>query len=135
MNDLIGNNTMQNNQPIQRIVDLTDVSKNIIYNMSVEEARNLVKNGNPREVRSIDGQFALVAVNGKTVRLARSISRPLRYFIAKHKDGPCLVAADRMDLIFDFLKSKMVSRGTVFTDFDLGVSTLSVRLNLEIVSS
>jgi hypothetical protein len=45
MNDLIGNNTMQNNQPIQRIVDLTDVSKNIIYNMSVEEARNLVKNG------------------------------------------------------------------------------------------
>ena len=74
MNDLIGNNTMQNNQPIQRIVDLTDVSKNIIYNMSVEEARNLVKNGNPREVRSIDGQFALVAVNGKTVRLARSIS-------------------------------------------------------------
>ena len=33
MNDLIGNNTMQNNQPIQRIVDLTDVSKNIIYNI------------------------------------------------------------------------------------------------------
>jgi len=106
MNDLIGNNTMQNNQPIQRIVDLTDVSKNIIYNMSVEEARNLVKNGNTKEVRSIDGQFALVAVNGKTVRLARSISRPLRYFIAKRKDGPCLVAADRMDLIFDFLKSE-----------------------------
>ena len=116
MNDLIGNNTMQNNQPIQRIVDLTDVSKNIIYNMSVEEARNLVKNGNSKEVRSIDGQFALVAVNGKTVRLARSISRPLRYFIAKRKDGPCLVAADRMDLIFDFNRTKEIGSGKSVTN-------------------
>jgi asparagine synthase (glutamine-hydrolysing) len=97
---------MQNTQPIQRVVDLTDTSKNVIYNMSIEEARELLASGNTKKVRTIDGQFALIAMNGKTVRLARSIGRPLRYFIAKREDGPCLVAADRIDSIFDFLKSE-----------------------------
>jgi asparagine synthase (glutamine-hydrolysing) len=90
-------------QPIQRVVDLTDPRGNLIYNMTVEEARRLVGDGNSARVRSIDGQFALVAVNGQTVRLARSIGRPLRYFIAKRADGPSLIAADRIDAIHRFL--------------------------------
>ncbi len=57
-------------------------------------------------MRTIDGQFALVAVNEKTVRLARSIGRPLRYFIAKRGDGPILVVAGRIDDIFNFLKKQ-----------------------------
>lgn len=97
---------MHKTQHIQRVVDLTDHSKNIIYNMSVEEARKLLANGNIQDVRTIDGQFALVAVNGKTVRLARSIGLPLRYFIAKKEDGPMLVVTDRIDTIFDYLKKE-----------------------------
>ncbi|NOZ03844.1 MAG: asparagine synthetase B family protein [FCB group bacterium] len=97
---------MQDTKSIQRVVDLTDTSKNIIYNMSVEEAREILAGGDAEKVRAIDGQFALVAVKGKTVRLARSIGRPLRYFIAKREEGPCLVAADRIDAIHDFLKSE-----------------------------
>lgn len=97
---------MHNTQPIQRVVDLTDASKNIIYNMTVAEARALLISGDPKVVRNIDGQFALVAAHGKTVYLARSIGRPLRYFIAKRQEGPCLVAADRIDKILDFLKSE-----------------------------
>ncbi len=97
---------MQNTYPIQRVVDLTDPSKNIIYNMSDAEARQLLASGDTKAVRTIDGQFALVATKGETVRLARSIGRPLRYFIAKRTDGPCLVAADRIDSILDFLKSE-----------------------------
>ncbi|MFQ6114087.1 MAG: asparagine synthase-related protein [bacterium] len=97
---------MQNTEPIQRVVDLTDISKNIIFNMSVEEARKILANGNIKEVRNIDGQFALVVVNGQIVRLARSIGRPLRYFIAKRGAGPCLVAADRIDTILKYLKSE-----------------------------
>jgi asparagine synthase (glutamine-hydrolysing) len=88
---------------IQRVVDLTDSRKNLIYNMTVDEARRLVAEGNPEKIRGIDGQFALVAVSGPTVRLARSIGRPLRYFIAKRSDGPSLIAADRIDVIHRFL--------------------------------
>jgi asparagine synthase (glutamine-hydrolysing) len=95
-----------NNQYFERVVDLTDPNKNIIYNMSVEEAMEILKTGDREAIRKIDGQFALISVKGKTVRLARSIGRPLRYFIAKLIDGPCLVIADRIDTIYDYLKKE-----------------------------
>jgi asparagine synthase (glutamine-hydrolysing) len=91
---------------VNRVVDLTDPAKDIIYNMSRDEAVELVKSGDAAAVRRIDGQFALVAVEGKTIRLARSIGRPLRFFIAKLKDGPCLVLAERIDTIYAYLKEQ-----------------------------
>jgi asparagine synthase (glutamine-hydrolysing) len=90
-------------KPIERVVDLTDPRKNLIFNMSVDEARAIVATGDSVRVRGIDGQFALVATRGQNVLLARSIGRPLRYFIAKRAEGPCLVAADRIDAIHRFL--------------------------------
>ena len=95
-----------NTQYVKRVVDLTKPGKNIIYNMSDEEAIEIVKSGDIKAVRKIDGQFALVSVEGKTVRMARSIGRPMRYFIAKLEDGPCLVIAERIDTIFDYLKKE-----------------------------
>ncbi len=95
---------MVQNAVIERVADLTDPRKNLIFNMTVDDARQLVATGHPDSVQSIDGQFALVAQDGKTVRLARSIARPLRYFIAKRTEGPCLVAADRIDAIHRFLR-------------------------------
>jgi asparagine synthase (glutamine-hydrolysing) len=38
--------------------------------------------------------------------MARSIGRPLRYFIAKRADGPMLIVAERIDAIRDFLKTE-----------------------------
>ena len=95
-----------NHEYVNRVVDLTDPGKNIIYNMTKEEAVELVREGNTEGVRMIDGQFALVAVEGKTIRMARSIGRPLRFFIAKLKEGPCLVLAERIDTIFNWLKQE-----------------------------
>jgi asparagine synthase (glutamine-hydrolysing) len=95
-----------NHEYVNRVVDLTDPGKNIIYNMTKEEAVELVREGNTEGVRTIDGQFALVAVEGKTIRMARSIGRPLRFFIAKLKEGPCLVLAERIDTIFKWLKQE-----------------------------
>jgi len=95
---------MNHIRTIERVVDLTDPAKNIIYNMSVAQARELVRRGDADGVRSIDGQFALIGVGGTTVRLARSIGRPLRFFFAKQDAGPCLIAADRIDTIFEHLK-------------------------------
>ena len=94
---------MMKQEYVNRVVDLTGPGKDVIYNMSRDEAVELVRRGDLEGVRRIDGQFALVAVEGKTIRMARSIGRPLRFFIAKLKDGPCLVLAERIDTIYEYL--------------------------------
>ncbi|MFP6678104.1 MAG: asparagine synthase-related protein [Pirellulaceae bacterium] len=86
-------------QTVERMVDLVDPAKNVLLNMTQSEAQAAVASGDPEQVRKIDGQFALVAKVGNRVRLARSIGRPLRYFLAKQTDGPCLIVAERMDQI------------------------------------
>ena len=95
-----------NNQYVSKVVDLTNPEKNVIYNMTHEEAVNIVRSGDVDAVRKIDGQFSLVSVDGKTIRMARSIGRPIRYFIAKRPSGPNLIIAERIDIIFDYLKKE-----------------------------
>src|SRR6185436_19183498 len=95
---------MNEHQYIERVVDLLDPSLNEIHNMSLEEARKRVLSGDPEAVRAIDGSFALVAREGKTVRLARSMDRPMRYFLAKRSEGPALIVADRIDALFNQLR-------------------------------
>jgi asparagine synthase (glutamine-hydrolysing) len=95
-----------NNQYVSNVVDLTNPEKNVIYNMTHEEAVSIVRSGNVDAVRTIDGQFSLVSVEGKTIRMARSIGRPIRYFIAKRPAGPELVIAERIDVIFNYLKKE-----------------------------
>ena len=89
---------------LEQVIDLTDPASNRLINLSVEEARALLLNGPPEAVRSIEGSFALVAKKGKTVRLVRSLDRPLRYFLAKREEGPALVVANRIDRIWEWLK-------------------------------
>jgi len=90
-------------QYVSRVENLLDSSGNVLLNMSYEEAVERVVSGDPKRVNEIDGQFAIMACEGKTVRMARSIGRPLRYFLAKLIDGPCLVVAERMDSIYQRL--------------------------------
>jgi asparagine synthase (glutamine-hydrolysing) len=94
------------NDYIERVVDLLDPSLNQIHNLTVEEARRSVLSGRPEAVREIDGSFALLARDGKTVRLARSMDRPMRYFLAKRAEGPALIVADRIDAIFHQLQAE-----------------------------
>ena len=86
-------------QPVERVVDLLDPTLNNIYNLALDDARRRVLSGDPAAVRSIDGSFALVARDGVTVRLARSLDRPMRYFLAKRQEGPALFVADRIDTL------------------------------------
>src|SRR5262245_7024734 len=86
-------------QPVSRVVDLLDPSLNRLFNMDVDAARARVLSGEPAAVRGIDGSFALVAHEGRTVRLARSMDRPMRYFLAKRHEGPALYVADRIDTL------------------------------------
>jgi len=93
-------------RPIQQVFDLTDPSFNRLRNISLEEARGRVASGSVEGVRRIDGSFALVATQGETVRMARSLDRPMRYFLAKRQDGPALVVSDRIDAIRRFLQKE-----------------------------
>jgi asparagine synthase (glutamine-hydrolysing) len=84
---------------VSRVVDLLDPSLNTFSNITVDEARARVLSGDAAAVRAIDGSFALVASEGITVRLARSMDRPVRYFLAKRHEGPALYVADRIDTL------------------------------------
>jgi asparagine synthase (glutamine-hydrolysing) len=88
---------------VSRVVDLLDPSLNTFTNISVADARSRVLSCDPAAVRAIDGSFALVASEGITVRMARSMDRPLRYFLAKRHEGPALYVADRIDTLHSAL--------------------------------
>ena len=57
-------------------------------------------------VLELDGSFVLVVQDGERVLLARSLDRPLRYFLAKAVEGPALIVAERIDEIAAELKRR-----------------------------
>ena len=93
-------------QSLETLVDLTDPSVNRILNLTVEEARRRLLSDAPESIRDIDGSFALIAREGKRVRMARSLDRPMRYFLAKRSEGPALIVSDRIDAIWNWLKTE-----------------------------
>jgi asparagine synthase (glutamine-hydrolysing) len=91
---------------VERLVNLLDPGANVFLNMSHEEAQQRLATGDPEQVRGIDGHFALVHKEGIRIRMARSIGRPMRYFLAKRAEGPCLAVAERIDELHAFLQSE-----------------------------
>ena len=91
---------------IERFVNLLDPDANTLFNVTHADAVEILGTGDPDRLREIDGQFALVHRNGHIIRMARSIGRPMRYFLAKQIDGPCLIVAERMDEIVEWLKNE-----------------------------
>jgi asparagine synthase (glutamine-hydrolysing) len=88
------------------VIDLLDPEANQIYDMTVETARERLLANPVETARNLQGSFALVARRGQKVILARSLDRPMRYFLAKHRDGPILIVAERMDAIFHWLQAE-----------------------------
>ena len=84
---------------VERLVDLIDPAANVLLNVTNEEAAEAVAAGDTQRVGKIDGQFAIIQKRGNIVRMARSIGRPMRYFLAKRAEGPCLIVAERMEEI------------------------------------
>jgi asparagine synthase (glutamine-hydrolysing) len=90
---------------IERVVDLLDPQANQIYNLTAEAARELLLKNPIEAAQKMEGSFALIARQGQTVTMARSLDRPMRYFLAKQQAGPILIVADRIDAIYNWLKS------------------------------
>jgi asparagine synthase (glutamine-hydrolysing) len=93
-------------QYVERVVDLTEPEANQIYNLTAEEAQRLLLEQPAEAMRGIEGSFSLIARAGKTVKMARSLDRPMRYFLAKRQEGPVLIVAARIDTIYNWLKSE-----------------------------
>ncbi len=91
-------------RPIARVVDLVDPASQRLLGLDLDAARRRLLDPDPAAVLGIRGSFALVAREGERVCLARSLDRPLRYFLAKEADGPMLVVAERIDAIRDQLE-------------------------------
>lgn len=94
---------MPPNAYVERLVNLLDPAQNVFLDGTAAKARDALAANDPNRLRECDGQFALVHKDGQTVRMARSIGRPMRYFLAKHADGPCLMVAERIDEIQNVL--------------------------------
>ncbi len=91
---------------LDRVVDLLDPSQNQLQGLSVAQARARVLSAEPAAIRAIQGSFALLARDGVAVRMARSLDRPMRYFLAKRKEGPALFVADRIDTLHKALAAE-----------------------------
>ncbi len=87
---------------VERLVDLVGPRESGLVGATLPEVESAVFHGNASRLSSTDGHFAAVARDGITVRLARTIGLPLRYFVAKRHHGPYLVVADRIDRLYDY---------------------------------
>jgi len=94
-----------NRPPVtERVVNLLDPRGDILLGTSREAAEAAVRSGDAKRIGQIRGQFAMLQQVGRTVRMARSIGRPMRYFLAKRAEGPCLIVAERIDEIYAQLR-------------------------------
>jgi asparagine synthase (glutamine-hydrolysing) len=91
---------------VARVVNLLAAEDQQILNMDVEDAARLLLGDDPEDVLRIEGSFALLARDGERVAMARSLDRPMRYFLAKETDGPMLVVADRIDALRERLEAE-----------------------------
>ncbi|MEO6527039.1 MAG: asparagine synthase-related protein [Gemmatimonadaceae bacterium] len=90
---------MNRQLPISRVINLIPAESQRLWSVDEHEARRRLLSGDTEAVLELDGSFALVAQDGERVLLARSLDRPMRYFLAKATDGPVLMVAERIDEI------------------------------------
>ena len=92
---------------IAEVINLIPDASQHLWSRDLNSARRAILDADAAGVLQIDGSFALVAQEGERVVLARSLERPLRYFLAKAADGPVLIVAERIDEI----RAELVKRG------------------------
>jgi asparagine synthase (glutamine-hydrolysing) len=93
---------------VDRTVDLVGARSAGLTGASDESIVSAVRRCDTSALGATDGHFAAIGRDGRTVRLARTIGIPLRYFVAKMYHGPFLVVSDRIDRIFDWCQSQRI---------------------------
>ncbi len=93
---------------VERLVDLTGTHTAALTPFTPDAIRNAVQSADLQTLAASDGHFASVARAGQTVRLARTIGVPLRYFVAKMFHGPFLLVSDRIDSLFEWCQNEKI---------------------------
>src|SRR5688572_20168157 len=91
---------------IDRLADLTGPRARALTGATEEQIIAAVEGGDTTSLAATDGHFAASGRDDRTVRLARTIGFPLRYFVAKMHHGPFLVVSDRIDRIFHWCEQQ-----------------------------
>ncbi len=94
---------------VDRLVDLTGPRSVALSGGTESDILAAVETRGCPRLAAIDGHFAACARDGRTVRLARTIGLPLRYFVAKMYHGPFLVVSDRIDRLFDWCRGQRIA--------------------------
>jgi asparagine synthase (glutamine-hydrolysing) len=79
---------------------------NLAPGLADDEVSAATARGDLDALSRTDHHFAAVGREGQTVRLARTIGVPLRYFVAKMYHGPFLIVAERIDEIHAWLAER-----------------------------
>lgn len=95
-------------QGVERLIDLSGVQTSGLIGASADHIREATRRADTGMLAGTDGHFASVERDGQTVRLARTIGIPLRYFVAKMFHGPFLVVGDRIDQLYDWCNSQKI---------------------------
>ncbi|MGC4045834.1 MAG: asparagine synthase-related protein [Armatimonas sp.] len=95
-------------QGIERLVDLSGVSSSALEGLSESDIAVAIGRNDAGALATTHGHFAGTARDGNTVRMARTIGIPLRYFVAKMFHGPFLVVAERVDTLYDWCASQKI---------------------------
>lgn len=90
---------MNRQLPISRVINLIPEGSQRLWSVDESEATRTLNASESGAVLGLDGSFALLAQEGERILLARSLDRPMRYFLAKATDGPVLVVGERIDEI------------------------------------
>jgi asparagine synthase (glutamine-hydrolysing) len=93
---------------VERLVDLSGFQQSTLIGRSSAEIKDALRNRELATLAAGDEHFAAVAREGQTVRLARTIGVPLRYFVAKMFHGPFIVVSDRIDSIFNWCREQKI---------------------------
>jgi asparagine synthase (glutamine-hydrolysing) len=94
---------------VDRLIDFVGVSTAGLTAAGAADIATAVQHCDVAALSRTDGHFAATARDGKTVRLARTLGIPLRYFVAKMYHGPFLVVATRMDEIFIWCREQRIA--------------------------
>jgi asparagine synthase (glutamine-hydrolysing) len=93
---------------VERLVDLAGLKVAGLEGVSPNGVREAVQHADIDALAASDGHFAALARDGQTVRMARTIGIPLRYFVAKMFHGPFLIASDRIDSLFAWCQAQKI---------------------------
>ena len=85
--------------PIAKVINLIPSDSQRLWNVDHADACRRLIAVDREGMLGLEGSFALVAQDGERVVLARSLDRPMRYFLAKAVEGPALIVAERIDEI------------------------------------